>query len=260
MRILGWNVLSWGFDWRMSLITEAAKVIAGVQVAFGKDPFWIVAHSQGGLLARAVYAQLVGAGNSGQLAGLVTICTPQWGSFEIVRLFNRLPFTYRALVLATGWRTWHDGSPGPLYLDEVIASHPGAYELLPFAGAGPLFDSDPAQAAALYTTASYVHGNPFLVPNLFTTATAVQTVLQTAIPAGKMTTIIGSGERTAYSLSGSAPPNKDAGYLYTDAGDGIVTVAEATLPGVPTILLPVQHALAPLRPSVWLAVKQLISP
>jgi pimeloyl-ACP methyl ester carboxylesterase len=258
MRLLGWNVVSEGYDWRKSVITEAPKVLAAAQAAFGTAPFWIVAHSQGGLLARAVYALMVSAAATSQLAGLVTICSPHFGSFEIVRLFNRMPFSYRALVLATGWKDWSDGRPGPPYLDAILASHPGFYELLPFAAAGPLFASDPAQAAALYTAASYASGNPFVVPNLFTEAETVQTILQTAIPASGMTTIVGKGERTAYSLSGTAAPNTDAGYLYTLDGDGIVTVAQATLPGIPIITLSVSHALAPLNPLVWLEVRNII--
>lgn len=258
MRLQGWAVLAWGYDWRKSVLTEAPKVAEGIYAKFGTQPIWIVAHSQGGLLARAVYGEMVAAGRGGQLAGMVTICTPQFGSFEIVRLFNRMPFTYRLLVLATGWKDWLDGTPGPPYLDAVLASHPGLYELLPFAGAGPLFDLNPAQAAALYTTASYASGNPFLDANLFVQAEAVQTTLQASPPAGVMTQIIGTGFRTAYSLSSAALPNKDDGYLYTLEGDGIVTVEEATLPGARTILLNIEHTLAPLQPLVWLAVKLIV--
>jgi pimeloyl-ACP methyl ester carboxylesterase len=258
MRLQGWNVLAWGYDWRQSVLTEAAKVWAGIQAEFGTKPIWLVAHSQGGLLARAVYSFMLGAARGGQLAGLVTICTPHFGSFEIVRLFNRMPLTYRLLVLATGWKDWLDGTPGPPYLDAVLATHSGLYELLPFAGSGPLFAANPDQAAALYTQASYTSGNPFVDSNLLAQAQAVQTVLAASVPVGVTTTIIGTGHRTAYSLSSAAPPNKDKGYLYTLDGDGVVTVDEATLPGARRILLNVEHTLAPLIPLVWLAVKLVI--
>ena len=255
----GWNVLRWGFDWRKSVLTQAGPAWSAIRQFYGTQPFWIVAHSQGGLLARAIYGQMVQSGADSQLAGIVTICTPQFGSFEIVRLFNRMPLTYRALVLATGWQDWQNGTPGPAYLDAILATCGGFYELLPFRAAGPLWSADPTQAAALYQLNTYQSGNPFLDPNQFAAAEVSQTILIPLLPAGRLTTILGRGYRTAYSLSGAALPNADEGYLYTQEGDGQVTVAEGQLPGVPFLILDTSHGLACLDPRVWALVAQIIA-
>lgn len=247
------------YDWRFSILANTAKVAAAAIAAFGDNPFWLVAHSLGGLLALQTYSLLVAQGRGDQVSGVVTICTPHYGCFEIVRLFNRLPLTYKAIVIASGWADYVAGHPGPGYIDATLATWPGVYELLPFAASGPLFEADPAQAAALYGLFTYKDGNPFLETSLFGAAKITQSQLARAGPRGRTFCIAGIGQTTSYSLSGLGDLTAEAGYLTTLLGDGEVTVAEASLAGAPVALTPTTHGLACLDPGVWALVYAAIA-
>ncbi len=254
----GFNSIAVAFDWRQSILTATPGATNAAIAAFGSAPFWIVAHSMGGILARQVYSLMVAKGLGSQVSGIIFICTPHYGSFEIVRLFNRLPLTYQAIAIATGWADYAGGHPGPAYLDAVIATWPGVYELLPFAGSGPLWKADPAQAAALYGVSTYPDGNPFLETVLFTAAKTSQSLFNPAGPANRTYCIAGVGQNTYYSLSGAAPLNTDNGYLSTSLGDGEVTLDEASLAGTPVAPVLTTHGLACLDPLVWAAVYALL--
>jgi hypothetical protein len=258
MLALGWNVVAVPYDWRVSVLTSAAAVWSQIKALVGNQPIYIVAHSQGGLLALAVSNRMVQEGRGGQLVRIVTLATPMYGSMEIVKLFCQLPYLYQALVVATGWKRWVAGSPGPPYVDAVLATLGGFYELMAFRAAGPLFASAPDQAAAIYDVGFYAGGNDFLVPTSFLTAEAVQTALLGDVPAGKLVTILGTGQATAYQLAPGGSPRSAAGYLYTPAGDGIVTTAQGTLLGVPSLAFPDSHAGILLDGLVWAALASIV--
>lgn len=259
MTLFGFNAVGCGFDWRQPITSNATATAAAAIAAFGDSPFWIVGHSMGGVLALQVYSLLVAQGRGSQVAGVITICAPHYGSFEIVRLFNRLPLTYTAIVIASGWSDFVSGTPGPSYIDATVSTWPGIYELLPFAASGPLWASDPAQAASLYSIFTYPKGNPNLETNLFAAAKTSQSLFAPAGPSGKTYCIAGIGFTTYYSLSGQGDLNTDAGYLSTLAGDGEVTVAEASLAGAPVTLTLTTHGLACLNPLVWELVYDIVA-
>ncbi len=259
MQAFGWKVLEIAFDWRKSVLVAAADALPIIQAYFGPAPFWLVAHSQGGLVSRAIYRLMQQSGLDAQLAGLLTLCTPHFGSFAIVRLFFHLPPLYRLLIHAIRWAAWIAGTPGPAYLDGVLASMPALYELLPFAASGPLFSADPNQAAALYQTPTYFGGNPYLTEALFTRAKTTQAILSGFLPAGRTHEIVGTNKQTAYSLPDQSKGTSNSGYLYTQLGDGVVTVAESALPGVTMWPVEIGHEFACLDPAVWSLVYGIVS-
>lgn len=255
---VGYDVLVMPYDWRLSHLTLAQNLWPVVRAWAGGASFYVVAHSQGGLVARAIYGQMLQAGQQQQLAGLVCIGTPQYGSLEPVRLWWRQPITYRALAAAASFvGDWLQGT-GPAYLDDVLASHPSWYELQAFASAGPLFQQFPAQAAAIYQLASYGGANSFLSQTLFTSATVVQGFLNGWLPASIMTVIAGVGVQTAFALNPPASPLTDAGWQWTSQGDGTVTLAQASPPAVQVFTVAVEHGLQPLHPAVWLLLLQIL--
>ena len=194
---------------------------------------------------------MLASGSDAQCARLITLATPNFGSMEAVRLWWRLPLLYQGLVAVAGWQGWIVGTPGPAYLDQTIASMPSWYELTSWAGEGPLFQAQPAQAAEIYTPQFYVGANPFVSAALLTDAEAFQSYLSSAIPAGRMFSIFGVGTETAYELNPPAPPSRPEGYKYTLLGDGLVTEAQASPPGVPAFAVYGSHGLIPLQPDVW---------
>lgn len=259
MRAVGWEVLELGWDWRTSVLTAGRAAWPVVRQWAAGEPFSVVAHSLGGLVARAIYGQMVAAGAAAQLARLVTLGTPHYGSFEAVRCLQRLPLLYRGLVALAGWTEWIAGTPGPAVLDAAIASMPSWYELAPFRASGPLFDDAPEQAARIYTADFYRNGNPFVDAELIRSAELVQTELVGMVPEGRVFCIAGIGYDTSYQLDQAYPPETEAGYKKTADGDGTVTLAEATLAGAPIFSCTCEHSLLLLSPISTGLVYSLIS-
>jgi hypothetical protein len=251
MQALGWNVVAVPYDWRLSVLTSAQAVLNAALLAFGSQPFYIVAHSQGGLVARCVWNLMVAEGRDSQLLRIVTLCTPQFGALEAVRLWWHMPVFYQALVALQGWQAWIPGTPGPAYLDTVVATLPCFYELACFRDYGPLFTAAPSQAASIYQASSYAGANPALLQAPFDAAGLVQDTLNGVFPAGRMVEVIGLGSVTPYQFTGLSAPTTEADYLYTTEGDGLVTQAQASLPGVPFATVTGSHSLVPLLPNVW---------
>ena len=259
LRLIGHDVYILAPDWRLSLIPTAAAAWPLIQAWASGQPIAYVAHSRGGLLARAIYAQMLAGGADAQCATMVTLAAPHYGSLEIPRLWWRLPALYQGLQAIAGWAGWIVGTPGPAYLDQVVASHPAWYELIAWAGEGPLFAAAPDQAAAIQTPAFYAGANPWVSAGLLQSAEVVQTLLSAAIPSGRLSSIFGVGYETAYQLAPSAPPSSVDGYLYTLAGDGLVTAAQASPTGAAAYAVYSQHAEMPLRPDVWAMIAAILS-
>ena len=256
--LLGYQVLALGWDWRKSHLATAQAVWPQVRAWLGSAPLRIVAHSAGGILARCLFGQMLAAGVGGQLARLVTIGTPHYGSLEPVRMWWRRPTLYRALASIIGWTARGPGAQGPAYLDDVLASHPSWYELMAFAASGPLFTAYPAQAAQIYTAGFYSGANAYISPGSLLNAELVQGELAAWLPTGVMQSIAGVGEETAFALDPRADPSTEEGWQYTQQGDGLVTVAQASPAGVPVTTVPVAHGLQPLHPLVWALVAAML--
>jgi PGAP1-like protein len=258
LTLVGYEVLRLGFDWRRDLVSVAALAWPTIAAWAGGAPVHLVAHSFGGLLARAIYGQAQAAGAGSQIAHIITIGTPHYGSMEAVRLFWRLPQLYQGLSILCGWGARNVQGAGQDWLDATLASMPAWYELLPWAGDGPLFHDHPDQASMIYQLSYYAGGNSHVMQSWLSLAPIVQRELAGWLPAGLVTSIVGTGWRTPLALNVPHPSNSDEGYTYTDDGDGLVTVAQASPPGVTIIEVGSQHALQPLDPVVWARLPLLI--
>lgn len=258
MRYLGWDVLALGYDWRMSIVQTGQHVAAAALARWGSEPLWMVAHSMGGLVARLAWRALKNQGRDRQLAGIVTIGTPHYGSWEIPRLWGRLPLTYQGIALACGLR--HPAAAGQAveWIDAVVSSWPGAYELMPCPSAGPLPADDPFLAGALYTRPFYSHTNRWVSGNALLRAQYTWSQLTAAVPPGRLHQIVGHGASTPYAMTGRLHVDDPGSYLYTDDGDGEVAGIYARLPGVPTVRVQGEHGLLCLLPSVWRAVEEIV--
>jgi len=117
----GFTVLNYpGYDWRLSLTDAVAKLDAFINTSIGADgKVFLVAHSMGGLLARAYVADLARAN---KIAGVVTVGTPYLGAPKMAQVMV-------------------GGKPGTpidfrLNADQVrtlVHSSPGIQQLLPTA-------------------------------------------------------------------------------------------------------------------------------
>ena len=128
------EVVPFPYDWRRSIL-KAGETLAKqintkldeIQQRGTNQPVRILAHSLGGLVARAMIAQKpdvwrrMTAHNGGRL---VMLGTPNGGSYEIVRLLSGYATTLQQLALLDFTRDWAE-------LLELIVRFPGVLELLP---------------------------------------------------------------------------------------------------------------------------------
>lgn len=258
LRALGHRVLPLGYDWRHELMAEGKAQWAAVLASGLPAPYWLVGHSQGGLIARTMFAAAAAVGQGGMVAGVITIGTPHFGSFEIVRLFYGLPPLYNGLQQLCGLGALTVRGAGPDWLAATVASWPGIYEFAPFAHSGPLWQYSPSQAALVYSPLVYPRAG--LLPNipLLGGAAALQDQLA-ALPAPpNMVCVAGVGSDTPWAFSGNPPWDSDAGYQFTEDGDGYVTRASASFPGARVFTVNPEHTFQPLDPAVFSLMASLI--
>jgi Lecithin:cholesterol acyltransferase len=240
-----WNVLSVPYDWRLSVRQSAIAVLAAIQAAYQQQPIVFVAHSMGCIVARTVYRLLLDAGFGAQVAGLVEMGAPNFGSWAIVRGFFGLEPFYAQLKSIAGLIGPYFASYRADFLDLIVASWPGWYELAPWRDSGPLALADPATAQALYQAATYSGGNPYVSQAWLNAAPITQDYLAPAIPFNHVVCIRGNGFVTANQRNVPNPLSQLNGYAYTNGGDGTMPLDYAT----------VFHGDMPRDPKVWAAVK-----
>lgn len=255
MRRRGWNVLEAAYDWRMSVRVTSALVWQAIQAAFGSAPIVFVAHSMGGLVARAVYGLMVAAGLDTQVAGMVTLGTPHFGAWDVVRGFFGLPQFYQKLEQVAGLFSPVSFVYRPDFIEVCVASWPGWYECTPWRDSGPLALADPTTAQMLYRVNSYAAGNRYISQDLFNRAVVTQHYLAPAIPFNRMLCIRGNHFATPYEVNPPNPLSADNGYLFNSDGDSIVPLSYQTVQGAVNIEITVAHGEMPLSPVTWNAVR-----
>ncbi|MHC4042855.1 alpha/beta fold hydrolase [Bradyrhizobium sp. 23AC] len=111
------NLIDFGYDWRLSSIRNAELLKKCMDELFPGKTVDIVAHSAGGLVARA-YVQAFGG--APRVHKLIFLGTPHQGSVEIFRR------------LTEGLESWPDSFAGGLSeIQRTILSFQSTYELLP---------------------------------------------------------------------------------------------------------------------------------
>jgi len=255
----GYNVLSVGYDWRKSMLRVAGDVWAVIKPWLGSDPLYIVAHSMGGVLARFVWGAMEADGQQAQLARMICIGTPHFGSFETFRTWWRQPQLYALLANVAGLGVPWSRNAAIAFIDQVVGSWPAFYELMPFKSVGPLATAYPDVARAIYTSSTYLFGNPTVDQAHLDAGAATQQSLQAFLPFDRMVNINGEGQLTAYTIGEFPELFQAPTYAYTDQGDGSVTLQQAALPGVTQYVVRQVHWLLPSDPTVQGIVKAILS-
>lgn len=137
------------FDWRLSVFDEAKRLAAAVVKALDatektKSPVSIVAHSMGGLVARAmiaahpeVWERMTGRAE----ARLIMLGTPNGGSHAVTQVLTGRDSLIRKLALLDVTRKQRE-------LIGIVAKFPGLLEMLPPQSTFDLFDAAAWQSLA----------------------------------------------------------------------------------------------------------------
>jgi pimeloyl-ACP methyl ester carboxylesterase len=130
MESLGYDAEFFPFDWRLS-IRDSAKALADYVERTGR-PVHIIAHSMGGLVARA--AAEPGTAASTLNKKVVMLGTPNYGSFSPVLAFRGSHEIARKLAFLD---IHHSNDE---YRSELFMGFPGLYEMLPSTGKADVAD------------------------------------------------------------------------------------------------------------------------
>lgn len=216
------------YDWRLG-VAEVGRVLAGRLAQH--ERIAIVAHSMGGLVARAALKNpgtahvtrvvLLGTPNLGSCAAVQALR----GTYAVVRKVARLAAQPSAEALAT----------------QVFSSFPSLYDMLP--------TGDWSGRADLLEAAAWPRSGPQPRADLLAAARTTRTLL--APPDARFAAIVGVGQETVTAV---ARRRDDFVYTLTRHGDGTVPAASAALSGAPCAYARVAHSDLTRDPVVAAAV------
>jgi pimeloyl-ACP methyl ester carboxylesterase len=222
------------YDWRLPVAQLGSALAERVRAA-GRTRVAIVAHSMGGLVARAALA-LAGTGN---VERLVLLGTPHCGSFAAVQAVRGTYAVVRKVARLAG-----EASAESLAA-EVFSTFPSLYDLLPVAAGGSGTD--------LFDARAWPASGPQPRAALMQAALAARQRL--APPDERFVSIVGVGQETVTAVTRR---NDDFVYTLTRHGDGTVPATSAALAGVRCVYARVAHSNLTRDPVVAAAVVDML--
>lgn len=234
LQAAGYEVVVHDYDWRGDLRALAATLVARLRA--WPRPVQVIAHSMGGLLARAA---LPACGRA-QLQRLVLLGVPNAGAFGAAQaLRGSYPVVRRLAALDR----LHDAE---WLAQEVFARFASLYQLLPRPAAAG--DCD------LHERGAWPRSGPQPDASLLAAARGYLASLPPADE--RCCAIAGVGQRT---VVGIEPGADGFSYQVSGAGDGTVALASASPPGMPAWYLRCEHSALPRDARVGRALLELLA-
>jgi pimeloyl-ACP methyl ester carboxylesterase len=222
------------YDWRLS-VAELGGMLAGRLGALRAARLAIVAHSMGGLVARAALAHSA----SGHIERLVLLGTPNCGSFAAVQAVRGSYAVVRRLAQLALRASAEELAAG------VFNSFPSLYDLLPSGACAP--------DARLFQSAAWPRSGPQPRAELLERAHGTQRLLAPAD--ARVTAIVGVGIETVTAV---ARRRDDFVYTMTRHGDGTVPAVSAALPGARCVYARVAHSELTRDPLIAASIADLL--
>ncbi len=257
------NVRKFAYDWRKDIRSSARSLDKFLTTEFGREPVHIIAHSMGGLVARAMIAQRLASGAEctrvlGEGGRLVMLGTPNRGTYEALKI---LTGTQEAIsVLALGLQAY--SSFQSEFDDEVnkvltvVHSLPACYQLLPapvsHAGQSDLSIYDGSNYAELQESLSAAH---------FQAALEMHSLLETAVIPEVMRNVAGCdfSFETVTGADTSTPITNRTEYSISYSGDGVVAHASTALDDVPNYFVSGNHGELMSSSAVLRSIRTLLT-
>jgi len=230
----GYDADYFPFDWRLSLDELGATLAA--RLASEKEGVKLVAHSMGGLVARAALKHP--AGN--KVSQVIQLGTPNFGSFAPVQAIRGTSGTARALGALDAFHSVEELS------QLVFRTFPGLCQMFP---APERFD-----AVDLYSARGWPKSGPGPDFDILKNVASVRARLADAD--SRFFLIAGVNRETA---TGLALGEKEFTYELSDDGDGTVPLNFALLPGATTYYVEEEHGALPNNATVGAAVVDLLT-
>ncbi|MDH3524024.1 MAG: CHAT domain-containing protein [Acidobacteriota bacterium] len=243
----GHEVVPFPYDWRRSVLDEGRRFAEALDAKLGETagsgmPVRILAHSMGGLVARAAMAQRKSvwtAFRERAESRLVMLGTPTGGTYTIPRLLLARERVLRQLALVD---LRHDR----LELQRIVAGFGGLLELLPVDGGQDFFD------LGLWKRLAQVDAGRWSLPDptRLRAARRLRQVLE-AGPVDPQRMVYVAGQAPATPVAVVIEDGDKVVFQATAEGDGRVPWSSGPPAGIPLFYMPgVKHgALANHAPS-----------
>jgi hypothetical protein len=229
----GFNADFHPFDWRLGIPELGRQLAERVRNDAAAEVF-IVAHSMGGLVARAAVHH-----GMPKLAQLVMLGTPNFGSFAPAMVYRAVyPFLNKVALLDLK----HSAEE---LAGEIFNTHPGMAQMLP--------QRSKFSAVDLYDLASWPAKGPRPLAKLLRAAPDAQQKL--AIAPDKFIMIAGVDRETTVGLRVS---EGEFVFQRSRAGDGTVPLELAVLPDVQTYYIAEEHGSLPKNGTVHKALVEIL--
>jgi hypothetical protein len=222
LRKAGFDAVLLDYDWRRDITTLGAALAERI-AADGCAGVGLVAHSMGGLVARAALTHPAGE----RVSQLVMLGTPNYGSYAAVQALRG---TYSVVRKIAMMDLRHDAE---VLASQVFATFDGLHEMLP--GKRAIGDPD------VFDAGSWPKSG--LVPDAARLARARALHERIAPGDARCTVIAGCGRLTPVSAAVRADEFE---YTYAPQGDGIVSCELARLPGARHFYTECLHSDLPL--------------
>lgn len=240
MRVRGWNVHAYPYDWRLSQSRLVSGLVALIEKWSYYGPVKLVAHSRGGLICQGALAALNAQGRLALVDRFVPIAVPFAGSYSPVWWFaGRALDDYTSQFLWAGTGIFGFVANAAELLRLACVTLPGMYELLPDPAVAAT-NGDPT-AAQMYSSAIWHAHGVDVFQSWLTAAQARWSGQLRSLYGVRSHCIVGTGQRTwTGPFVPSALRSGDALGKSWD-GDGAVLTWSATLPGIPSTGIPEKH-------------------
>lgn len=251
------RVIQFPYDWRLSLASEAVRLgeLIRAEVAKSEDqPIRILAHSMGGLLARAMFAQMPDIHalmHERKGSRFVMLGTPNNGSHSIVSMLLGRDKSIRMLALADMRNSLKE-------VLEIVGTMPGPFEMLPVNADRDYFSPSTWDQLAAADSRSWVRPKA----DILTRAKATRALIDSHIFDPDLTCYVaGIAEETPIEveIDASASRRKRIKLLATADGDGRVPWAGGIPETVPHWYMNVSHGDLPSSNEGFDAIFDLLS-
>ncbi len=241
LKIAGFDAAFHPFDWRRDIREMGASLAERIRgdTAAGHDSLYLVAHSMGGLVARAALKGLADAGEADRVQRLIMLGSPNFGSFSPVQVLSG---NHSLVKKVAALDSVNDE---PRLVNDVFGSFTGLYQMLPAPEKYAAFD--------LYTPGNWPPGE--IAPRPGDLAAAMQVHAGLAVLPGRFTLIAGVDQET---VVGVRREGGEFRFAVSREGDGTVPLALARLDGVTTYYVEKEHGSLPNSSRVTGAVIDLL--
>jgi pimeloyl-ACP methyl ester carboxylesterase len=255
------------YDWRKSIVRNADVLADVLKRTIGNKPFYVVAHSMGGLLARLAYPAYVAAFPRANWRRTIYLGTPHGGSYAATSaLAVNIGTGNWAYTLATKVGSLLRGGALKLVfqpsmhdrLATVLASWPGLLELMPTPLA-PFNQLDPL-LPPVYTVAKWNGANQYVTQGKLDAAAATQLALsnQAASTQPPGVDVISDDFDTPDQLQDNGPLTDPATYKVEPFGDVQVAKDRGSLPGNQVLTVTGKHQDLPAQADFLAALDSLL--